>query len=156
MRRFQFRLQRLLELRRYREREWELKLAKITGVCLMHQKRIDEIRSELTRSTMEKSAFQEKPDYNYLISIELYNNRLKLELEDRYKVLEEENKKLKEIQKEYLEHSKRRKVLEKLKERQEREYYRLQRLEDIKAADDINSSRFIRNNINTLHGGKNV
>ncbi len=35
MRRFQFRLERFLELRRWKEREWELKLARALGECLV-------------------------------------------------------------------------------------------------------------------------
>ena len=54
MQRFQFRLERLLDLRKYREREWELKLAEITGICLMIRRRIEEIHQEITREKERK------------------------------------------------------------------------------------------------------
>ena len=50
MRRFQFRLERFLELRRWKEREWELALAKMLGECLLLERRIAEIAAEVSAS----------------------------------------------------------------------------------------------------------
>ena len=52
MRRFQFRLERFLELRRWKEREWEIALAKILGECLLLEKRIAEIAAEISASML--------------------------------------------------------------------------------------------------------
>jgi hypothetical protein len=52
MRRFQFRLERFLELRRWKEREWEIALAKILGECLLLENRIAEITAEIGLSRL--------------------------------------------------------------------------------------------------------
>ena len=48
------------------------------------------------------------------------------------------------MRKEYLEASKERKVLDKLKERQEGEFYREQLREEVKGMDDISNAMYIR------------
>lgn len=144
MRRFRFRLEQLLTLRQHKEREWELKLARATGICLKIQRRIQEI-DELISKTIE---FLFKPDaisdYAYRISSELYMARLRNERKNRKEELAKREKEREEVQKIYLEHSKKRKVLEKLKEKQEEEYYSLMKKEEFKTMDDINNGVFTR------------
>lgn len=144
MRRFRFRLEQLLTLRQHKEREWELKLARATGICLKIQRRIQEI-DELISKTIE---FLFKPDaisdYAYRISSELYMARLRNERRNRKEELAKREKEREEVQKIYLEHSKKRKVLEKLKEKQEEEYYSLMKKEEFKTMDDINNGVFTR------------
>ena len=144
MRRFQFRLEQLLELRRYREREWELKLARITGICLKIRLRIKEIDEVVRRSIASLFRSDVLTDYSYLISNELYMMRLRGERKEREEELEKREKEREEVQKEYITHSKKRKVLQKLKEKQEEEYYVLLRKEEFKSVDDINNGLFTR------------
>ena len=47
MRRFQFRLERFLDLRRWKEREWEIRLAQATGKVVLLKNRIEEIGAEI-------------------------------------------------------------------------------------------------------------
>ena len=144
MRRFQFRLEQLLELRRYREREWELKLARITGICLKIRLRIKEIDEVVRRSIASLFRSDVLTDYSYLISNELYMMRLRGERKEREEELEKREKEREEVQKEYITHSKKRKVLQKLKEKQEEEYYVLLRKEEFMSVDDINNGLFTR------------
>ena len=42
MKAFRFKLERILSLRKHREREWEIKLAEITGECVRLSREIEE------------------------------------------------------------------------------------------------------------------
>jgi len=51
------------------------------------------------------------------------------------------------VQKKYQEVSRDKKVLEKLKDKREAEYYTQAKLEEFKITDDLNSSQFIRRSL---------
>jgi len=144
MRRFQFRLERLLELRRYREREWELKLAQATGLCIMIQNRIKEIDIQTKRTTAALFTRGAIADYAFQISSELFMERLRQERKMREEELIKRKIERDKVQKTYLEYSKKRKVLEKLKEKQEEEYYSQMKKEDFKVMDDMNNGVYTR------------
>jgi flagellar protein FliJ len=144
MKRFQFRLEHLLELRKYKEREWELKLAKITGVCLALGRRITEIGREINLTIQSLFEAGSIGDYSYRISRELFMTRLRQERKEKEFELEKREEERKKVQEEYLVHSRKRKVLEKLKEKQEQEYYILMKKEEFKALDDINNGLYTR------------
>ncbi|MBN1698343.1 MAG: flagellar export protein FliJ [Spirochaetales bacterium] len=144
MKRFRFRLEQLLTLRRYREREWEIKLAGITGIVVTIENRIGLLVQEAQRALKAQFSCEGKPDYNFLAASEEYINRLRLEKKECLAELEKRKRELAEVQNEYLEHAKRRKVLEHLKERQEAVYYRKQRNEEAKVSDDMSTRAFIR------------
>ena len=141
MRRFRFRLERLLELRAHREREALYRLAEATGHCVRLARRIQETASQ--RGAAYRSAaggldlgllaYRER----YLAWLEATRRRLAEELARR------EKERL-EVQQKYLEASRQRKVLEKLKERRAAEYYREARTEEFKVQDDMAASQFIR------------
>ncbi|MBN2532473.1 MAG: flagellar FliJ family protein [Spirochaetales bacterium] len=142
MRRFRFRLEQLLLLRQHTEREWELKLARATGICLTLKRRIHEI-DELIQGTIA-CLFRPDTNYAFRISSELYMARLREEQKNRQEELVKREKEREEVQKVYLEHSKKRKVLEKLKEKREAEYYSLMKKEEQKTIDDINNGVYTR------------
>ncbi len=144
MRRFRFRLEKLLDLRRHTERQWELKLAEATGAVALVQRRISEIGEEMTAGRAERFRETKVASFDTLYANELYLKRLEDELVVKKEELERKMAERAEIQKEYLEHSKKRKVLDKLKERKEEEYYKEQLNEDFKVADEITAARFGR------------
>jgi flagellar FliJ protein len=144
VKRFRFRLERLLELRRYREHEWELKLAEITGIVVTIENRIEAINDEVKRALVAQFTYVGQPDYSFLLASEEYINRLRLEKSRCEVELQKRKEEWEEVQKVYLEHSKKRKVLEKLKERQEALYYKEQRNEEAKVLDDMSTRAFIR------------
>lgn len=140
MRRFQFRLERFLELRRHRERTCELAVARVLGLCVLLRGRIAAIEAELGDSLGRLKRAGDLLDAPSLHARDLYAQRLRQEraraekeLEERTVELEEARRKLREAQRE-------RKILEKLRENKEREYYRLQELEEFKTIDDINTA----------------
>lgn len=134
MQRFQFRLEPILKIRRYREKEWEMKLARISGICFDLQNRIEIRREEIRKSFLsEGSGF----DISILSSQELYRTRLQKERVSLSEELKKREKEKEKVKQSYLEASKERKVMDKLAERKESEYYRRQLREETKTLDDL-------------------
>ena len=144
MKRFRFRLERLLELRAHREQEALYRLAEATGHCVRLARRIQEIgleRGAAYRSVPAQAgsldlglfAYRER----YLAWLEATRRRLAEELAGR------EKKRL-EVQARYLEAAREHKVLEKLKERRVAEHRRQARIEEFNVLDDVAASQFLR------------
>jgi flagellar FliJ protein len=147
MRRFRFRLNRLLELRRYRETEWELKLASITGRCLLIRQKIQENGQDIVHTIRSRQVNVGLLDLNMLFAAELYISRMDQEIGSLGEELEIREKEREEIKNQYLEVSRDRKVLDKLREKREAGYYREQKKEEFKIADDITTGRAARENV---------
>jgi len=141
VRRFRFRLERLLELKAHREREALNRLAEATGHCVRLARGIrqaEEAGREALRAQragpgrvdMELLGYRE----HYLAWLRERRRRLALELVERQKQRQEE-------QARYLQASKERKVLDKLKERRAAEHRRESRTEEFEVADDLSSGR---------------
>ena len=144
MRRFQFRLERFLELRRWKEREWELALAKVLGECLLMERRIEEITADVAASLLAVFLSGVRIDIEAMARRELYVQRLTRERERTRAALAERRKELERVRAKYLEASKERKVLDKLKERRAGEYYERQLDEEFKTIDDMNTAAATR------------
>jgi flagellar protein FliJ len=140
MKRFQFRLERFLELRRWKEREWEIKLARALGECLLLENRIREIAEQIGTSRMAGFTEGRRVDVQAMARRELYVQRLAAERERAQVTLEEKRREMEKVRVRYLEVSKDRKVLDKLKERQSGEYYERQLDEEYRTVDDLNNS----------------
>jgi flagellar FliJ protein len=143
MKRFSFRLEKILEIRKYHEREWELKLAEITGTCFRIKGEIRSLLSERGDAFQKRHLSLER-DISYLLASELYMQRLEQSAEKLALDLQEKEKILDEVRKQYQEASKQRKILEKLKEKRQKENYKKQRDEEIKVIDDIALSNLTR------------
>lgn len=141
MKRFRFRLERLLELKAHREREALNRLAEATGHCVRLARGIRQAeeagrealraqRAGVGRVDMELLGYRE----HYLAWLREQRRRLARELVERQKKRQEE-------QARYLQASKERKVLDKLKERRAAEHHRQARTEEFEVADDLSSGR---------------
>jgi len=148
MRRFQFRLERLLDLRRWKEREWELALAKILGECLLLENRITEIGEEIGASRLAVFTDGARVDVEAMSRRELFVQRLAAERDRARVALVEKRRELEKVRARYVEASKDRKVLDKFKDRRAEEYYDRQQDEEFKAVDDINTAAAVRRGIN--------
>jgi flagellar FliJ protein len=144
MRRFQFRLERFLELRRWKEREWELKLARALGECLVLEQRIRQIGDEIGESRLAAYTEGRRVDVEAMARRELFVQRLAMERERARVTLEEKRREMEKVRARYLEASKERKVLDKLKERRSEEYYDRQLDEEYRTVDDVNNSAAAR------------
>jgi flagellar FliJ protein len=142
VKRFRFRLERLLELRAHREREALMRLAEVTGHCTRLSRDIRQAEQAGREALRQQRAGSGLVDIELLAYRERYRawlqerkRRLAVELAERQKQRQEEQAK-------YLEASKKRKVLDKLKERKAAEHRREARTEEFETADDQSSSRF--------------
>jgi flagellar FliJ protein len=144
VKRFHFRLERLLEIRSYRERQWLAKLAAASGLCSRLMRRISETGEAARGAFYIESRRGVKLDLSVLNCRELYIKRLGQEQRKLEEELEEKMRQRSEVQKKYQEVSRDKKVLEKLKDKRESDYYTRARLEEFKEVDDLSSSQFIR------------
>ena len=147
MRRFQFRLERLLKIRQYREREWELKLADITGKCIVLEKKILKSKDNISHTLDKRSGLGGTIDIYDLIANEMYIARMKQDIVNAGIELEQRKREREKVKQKYLEVSKARKILEKLKQRKEEEYYKEAKKEEFKTIDEINAGDLIRKQI---------
>ncbi len=135
MRRFSFKLEKLLELRTFRERQAELALAEKAGRCALLEARLAEIAASRARTAREMFApGRELADFRAaeLYALRLDRERDRLAAELAAAELEREAARL-----EYLERHRDHEAIEKLKERRQADYYRLAEREEIKALDDL-------------------
>ncbi len=140
MRRFQFRLERFLELRRWKERQWEIALAKILGECLRLERRIEQIGEEIGASRLVAYTEGVRIDVEAMARRDHYVLRLAKERERTREILTVKRMEMEKVRASYLEASKERKVLDKLKERRSDEYYEHQLDEEFKSIDDMSTS----------------
>ena len=139
MKEFRFNLERVLRLRRYREREREIELAEVTGRCLQLREAID--------GCLRAKAFALHGRYAYgtgfdvLAASHLYVARLEQQISRHESALRAEEIKRAEAQERFLEAQRERKVLDKLKERESAAYAKEQRLQEVAEIDDINTGR---------------
>lgn len=146
MKRYHFRLEKLLSLKKYNEKEWEIRLAQAAGECIRIENRIQHNLFEKAR-TLQHRRFTGPVQTNELLNSEFYIRRLGQENTQLEGELVEKEAKRETVRQEYLEASKERKVLDKLKERQAGVFYREQLREEVKGMDDINNAMYIRKQV---------
>jgi flagellar FliJ protein len=135
MKRFQFNLQKVLELRSYRERDAEIELGRAAGELSAIEQRIAALANERAQAAPER--FAQGNGGEAILRYDLYIRRLD---KTRDQLLEEAAKaelKVEKAREEYLEASRDRKVLDKIRERRQREYRKELFAEETKALDDI-------------------
>jgi len=139
MRQYQFRLERLLSIRKYREMEWELKLAAVSGECVRLQTEIEDM-DQARRSTLATRFSVRGLDMNYLTASELYMRRIDAQTKSDLQELEAKEREREEVREGYLAASRDRKVLDRLKERRIAAYRREQLKEETLQVDDMSGS----------------
>ena len=140
VKRFNFKLEKILKLRENREKETEIELGKAVGALSAIENRIKNIVLEKGQAVQYRFA----GNINQMRSYEFYIQRLD---NTRDRLLEEAAMAELEVERTrviYLDASRDRKIFSKLKERQEKDYRRTVNLEEIKMIDDISSGRAAR------------
>jgi flagellar FliJ protein len=135
MRRFRFSLEKVLELRAYREREAELELGRAIGILAEIEGRIRD--NALERRAAAAERFLPSNDAMAIISWENYIQRLDLEREGLFKEAAQAQMAVDEKREAYLEASRERKVMDRLKEKRETEYRRETLAQETAVLDDI-------------------
>ena len=142
MRKFQFNLEKILELRKYDEQQWEIKLGQTTGRCNALKKKIEERRSSRKQTFNQRHL--DTGDMRMFMYVENYTHRMDQEITELRAELEQAEKERKDVQEKFLEVSKKRKILDKLKERKQQVYYKQQEKQEQKVLDEISSAQYAR------------
>lgn len=135
MRRFKFRLAPLLELRDYKEREAEAELARKSGAVALLEAGLKEnagLSLEAAKARFRRGARAED-----CIAAERYAWRLSAERDRLMKALAAAEFEREKARAAYIEASKEKETLEKLKERAEAAYYKAAGIEEVKFLDDL-------------------
>jgi flagellar FliJ protein len=146
MKRFKFSLEKILELRKYHERETEIDLGRAVGALTLIEKNIASVASETYRAWEERYS----PEYgiNELLTRDLYITRLETTREKLLQEAAKAEQKVEEKRGVYLEASRNRKVIDKIREKRETEYRRAMFVEETKELDDIANGAGARKRIN--------
>jgi flagellar FliJ protein len=135
MKRFSFNMEKVLSLRKFREQETKIELGRAVGALAEIENSIKRTAAERLHAAGERfSGGNEAPD---ILAWDNYITRLDQEAEKltedaaRAEMVVEEKRGL------YLEASRERKVIEKLREKKEKEYRRETLAEETKELDDI-------------------
>jgi len=140
MKRFEFPLETVLKLRESQEREWENRLASITGECSNIRREIEQFETEKSRCALDNQ-FR---DVNSLMAVANYQARMDNQVKKAQKMLIIKEKERESVLKDFIEASKKRKILDKLKEKKLDEYHHLRNKHEEKMNDDINNSAYGR------------
>ncbi len=135
MKRFTFNLEKVLKLRQHQEHEREVELGEIISRCVQAQKEIRRLQEEKQRVLGGRS-FTNQGVAGYA-AVEAYGQRLEREIQEQRRTLQEHEEERNEAQKRFLEASRRRKVLEKLKEKKQERHSQELRREEQQELDEI-------------------
>ncbi|QQO07418.1 flagellar export protein FliJ [Breznakiella homolactica] len=145
MKKFSFSLEKVLELKAYRERESEIELGRAIGALTAVEQEIQDV----AKKRVEAASLRFLPGRK---SAEIYNTDLYIIRLDKLKdKLFEDAAKAELVvaaaREKYIEASRERKVLDKLREKRLQEYKKNLMNEEIKELDDISNGRQARQSI---------
>ncbi len=140
MLRFRFRLERYLDIKRYRERQAELGLAAATARCIELQNRMADARARMASALVERAGGAGRVDLEQLRWSEVYRRHLADVYDAGARALVVRERERREAQKVYLDASRERKVLAKLRERRGQEYYRDGKRREARILDDVSQA----------------
>jgi len=135
VRRFLFKQEKILKLRENREKETELELGKAVGILSALEQRIKQVAEAKIEAF--QSRFSTRNDFIQIRNYDLYILRLDQTKEALLAAAARAELEVERVKLIYLEASRERKIMSKLKERQEKEYRKAMRLEEIKSIDDL-------------------
>ncbi|HAK47532.1 MAG TPA: flagellar export protein FliJ [Spirochaeta sp.] len=141
MKKFSFNLERLLRLREHEEHDWEIKLGQRVTECVRLETEMRGRTSEIERTLKTRGSFDGREDEMFIM--EMYKRRMTSELQELGSELKTAESKRDEVREEFLEVSRKRKVLTKLKEKREAEYYKQQLKIEHDLVDEINNARAV-------------
>ena len=147
MKRFRFNLKKLLDLRKYDEKKWEVTLGQIVSKCNAMEYTITNLKSDC-REVFFKYKLHGSGIELLQIS-EMYINKLNYEISQAQLKLQAFLVEKQKIQNKYIEVVNKRKVLDKLKEKEEKKYYKEQTLEEMKEIDDMSIGLALRKRIDS-------
>jgi flagellar FliJ protein len=145
MKRFRFSLEKVLDLRKHREREAEVELGRAIGELTEIENKIKALALEKTRAAKERFSLN-----NTTIEIQSYDLYIMRLDQSKDRLLEEAAKaelKVEAARAVYLEASRDRKAVDKLKEKRGTEYRREMFAEETKVLDDVSDGKRARQRV---------
>lgn len=144
MKRFAFKLEKVLEVREYWEHLSEMKLAEKAGRCAILQNELEENARRTHKAALER--FASGRTILDFITAELFMKRLEQDKERKLRELAAAELEREKARADYLEKHRDKEIIEKLKERKRDEYYKEAQRLDIKTIDDVAQSARRLNN----------
>lgn len=144
MKRFRFRLQVVLDMREQELEQRQMEMAKIVAALNQQEAKLKEIYGIQDRNSKELEDLYNSDNLD-LVQIEghkAFGIRLTVDIKNQQRIIDNTRAILKRKQEEVLEAHKKVETLKKLKEKQEKEFYKEFYLAEIKEIDDITSARF--------------
>ncbi|MDR2494829.1 MAG: flagellar export protein FliJ [Spirochaetaceae bacterium] len=138
MKRFAFTLEKVLGLRRHKERETEIALGRAVGALTGIERNIGAVLTERARVS------ESPPSVSDLAAFDRYILRLETEKAALLREKAKAEQAVGEARQVYLEAARDRKILDQVKERRRGEYRKLAAREETKMLDDLASSAKIR------------
>jgi flagellar FliJ protein len=135
VKRFDFSLEKVLELRRYREQETEIELGRAMGELTAIEQRLKQLAEEYSLAAAGR--FKPENSATDIRNYELYIIRLDITKEELLEAAVKAARKVEEARRNYLEASRDRKVMDKLREKRAAEYRREMLAGETKAMDDL-------------------
>lgn len=144
MKKFRFRLQVVLDLREKELEQKQMEMAKILAVLNEQKRKLESIHLAKIRNNKEMDVLNtaEEMDIRDIESHRLYGIKLAADIRNQERVIENTQSILEKKQQEVQEAHRRAEVLKKLKENQEKEYYKEFFQAEAKELDDITSARY--------------
>ncbi len=144
LKKFRFRLQVVLDMREKELEQRQMEMAKIVAALNSQQAKLQEIFEAQDLNTRELEALYNSGELD-IVQIEghkAFGIRLVGDARNQQRIIDNTKSILKRKQEEVLEAHKKVETLKKLKEKQEKQFYKEFYLAEIKEVDDITSARF--------------
>jgi flagellar FliJ protein len=146
MRSFRFDLEKILKLRLNREQETEIELGKTIGALSALELRIKNVAVEKVLAA--KNRFAQNSSANEMRSYEFYILRLDQTKEALLGAAAKAELEVEKARVVYIEASRDRKIIDKLKERRQKEYHKAMLLDEVNMMDDISGGTAARKALN--------
>lgn len=142
---FQFRYQRVLDVRNLEEDREKAKLAEIQQRLIREKKDLNELEEEIEQLFQRESeARSGRQKAGNIIEMRRYANLLENKIEEQQQVVSEWREKLEEQRQELIDASQRRQVLEKLKENEFEEFQKEVRKDIQRESDEVATQQYHR------------
>jgi len=142
MKRFIFRLEKVLDLRSYEEKQAQLKLAAQNAKCQILENEIVNLRQRKASAFLERGSAAS--DAFTLLAYENYGHRLDSQAQRKTAEFEKEWMKREELLELFLEAQKKRKVLDKIRDKRHQQWHIERNRQEVKKVDDIVTGAYSR------------
>lgn len=146
MKKFQFKLQKLLDLRFVREREVEMRLAKVIAAQNVHVQKKNDMLQKIEAQRLYLTGKMQSGKFSYMeaMQAERYIDYAEKVVAFSKQMIAEMEPAVNKVRAELIEAQKQRKIVEKLKEKSYEEYLYEYQQAEAKEMDDANQKLYIR------------